>query len=414
MEVVKRNVADLSNDPANARKHDDRNIDAIVASLRRFGQQKPIVIDKSDVVRAGNGTLEAARRLGWESIDCTVTGLESIEATAYAIADNRTAELAVWDDEFLAATLEPMDDEMLSDVGFTSDELSDLLSEVNPSEIEDVEPQISRADELQKEWGTTEGQLWIIEGQQRHRLLCGDATKSDDVVRLLGGESPFLMVTDPPYGVEYDADWRDSFNTWGTAATTTDVENDDQVDWTKAYQLSPCVVAYVWHADRFAAELVLNLHEAGFGIRTQIIWKKPTLIMSRGHYHWQHEPCWYAVRKGSSAKWCGDRTQSTIWEIQGMHAIGRSEDRVAHPTQKPLECMARPIRNHGRTGDDVYDPFAGSGTTLLASEGIGRRCFGMEISPAYCAVILQRMTDAGCTCRLEEASDVEAPQAAIG
>jgi DNA modification methylase len=229
--------------------------------------------------------------------------------------------------------------------------------------------------------------LWLL---GEHRLLCGDSTDEACVKRLLEGRVPFLMVTDPPYGVEYDADWRDDFNTWGKAATTSDVENDDKIDWTGAYSLFPGHVAYVWHADRHAAELVLNLHNAGFGIRTQIIWKKPTLIMGRGHYHWQHEPCWYAVRKGGSAKWCGDRKQSTIWEIQGMHAIGRTEEREAHPTQKPVECMARPIRNHGGPEDDVYDPFLGSGTTLIAAEQLGRRCYGIEIEPGYCDVIIQR------------------------
>ena len=230
--------------------------------------------------------------------------------------------------------------------------------------------------------------------KSRHRVLCGDSTKPEDVERLMGGAVPFIMVTDPPYGVEYDPDWRLEAGInkpWQTLASGK-VSNDDIVDWTEAYKLFPGHVAYVWHAGRFAADLVGNLKTAGLEIRTQIIWAKPSLVMGRGHYHWQHEPCWYAVRKGGSAKWCGDRKQSTVWDIQNMHRTqGNVDDgKTIHSTQKPVECMARPIRNHGGPDDDVYDPFLGSGTTLIAAEQLNRRCFGMEISPAYCDVIITR------------------------
>ena len=230
--------------------------------------------------------------------------------------------------------------------------------------------------------------------KSRHRVLCGDSTKPEDVARLLGGTVPFLMVTDPPYGVEYDPKWRDDEQALpGRTKTrmTGTVENDDRVDWTEAYKLFPGRVAYVWHAGRFAADLVLNLRVSDFEIRTQIIWRKQNFCISRGHYHWQHKPCWYAVRKGASAKWCGDRTQSTIWDIANNSPFGSGKEEVTvHGTQKPLECMARPIRNHGGPDDDVYDPFLGSGTTLIAAEQLNRRCFGMEISPAYCDVIITR------------------------
>jgi DNA modification methylase len=301
----------------------------------------------------------------------------------------------------LLATLDPLAamaaadseklDALLAGIETGSAELRAMLDEVakeahrnapRPEIVEDELPDASQVPARCKL-----GDLWLL---GRHRLLCGDSTKAEDVERLLAGRKPFIMVTDPPYGVEYDADWRDEFNTWGKAATASNVENDERVDWTEAYKRFPGHVAYVWHAGRSAADLVVNLRGAEFEIRTQIIWRKPTLIMSRGHYHWQHEPCWYAVRKGGSAKWCGDRTQSTVWDIQGMHAIGRKEDREPHPTQKPVECMARPIRNHGDKDDDVYDPFLGSGTTIIAAEQLNRRCYGLEISPAYCDVILAR------------------------
>jgi DNA modification methylase len=158
------------------------------------------------------------------------------------------------------------------------------------------------------------------------------------------------------------------------------------VDWTEAYKLFPGHVAYVWHAARFTADLALNLGQAGLHVRAQIIWRKPRFAIGRGHYHWQHEPCWYAVREGGSAKWCGDRTQSTVWDINAKD----QDAETRHGTQKPVECMARPVRNHGVKGDDVYDPFLGSGTTLIACERLGRRCYGLELSPAYCDVIVHR------------------------
>lgn len=225
--------------------------------------------------------------------------------------------------------------------------------------------------------------------KSRHRLLCGDSTKPENVARLLDGAVPFIMVTDPPYGVEYDPEWRQEVD--GINRSKGKVRNDDETDWTPAYKLFPGHVAYVWHAGIFAADLVVNLRDAGFKIRTQVIWRKEQIVLGRGHYHWQHEPCWYAVRDGGSAKWCGDRSQSTIWDIAKLHPNRGADGRqTEHGTEKPIECMARPIRNHGDADDAVYDPFLGSGTTLIAAEQLKRRSFGCELSPGYCDVIVAR------------------------
>lgn len=382
---ARRKVADLALDPANVRKHSDKNIDAIKASLLRFGQQKPIVIDSSGVVRAGNGTLAAAKALGWAEIDCVQTDLSGAEATAYAIADNRTAELAEWDEAALTAVLQSLEHEdaaLLEAAGFDNKALNALVAANSPEITEDEVPEPPAVPV------TKPGDLWLLGD---HRLLCGDSTNAEDVARLLGERKPFIMVTDPPYGVEYDPDWRnEAERPDGTpygAARTGKVANDERVDWTDAYKNFPGHVAYVWHADRFAADLVVNLRGASFEVRTQIIWRKPAFAISRGHYHWQHEPCWYAVRKGGSAKWCGDHSQSTVWDISNKVA---KEGENNHGTQKPIECMARPIRNHGTKEDDVYDPFLGSGTTLIAAEQLGRKCYGLEIDPGYCDVIVER------------------------
>ena len=390
MQIEKLKLAELSTDPANARKHGPRNIDTIVGSLRRFGQQKPIVIDSSGVVRAGNGTLEAARLLGWETIDAIRTDLKGSEATAYAIADNRTAELAEWDDDILAATLQGLvtdDEELLALAGFDQAELDALLNEISgdgtTGEIEEDEVPEPPVDPI-----TKPGDLWIL---GEHRVLCGDSTKAEDVARLMGGEKPFLMITDPPYGVNLDQSWRDKAlgeKAMGPGNKNV-VANDERSDWTEVWQLFSGDVAYVWHAGRFSDVVMESLRSASFQICQQLIWNKSVMVMGRSDYHFKHEPCWYAVRKGKTHGWTGDRKKTTVIDAAPPNHImgGSKEEKTPHPTQKPVECMAYMMRNHS---GDVYDPFLGSGTTLIAAEQLGRKCYGMEISPAYCDVIVKR------------------------
>jgi DNA modification methylase len=246
---------------------------------------------------------------------------------------------------------------------------------------------------------TNTGELWLIGG--KHRLIVGDCTDPEVVERLMGGKTPFLMVTDPPYGVEYDPHWRDDVvGEFGQRKARGDgATNDHIVDWTKAYKLFSGPVSYVWHAAKFTVDVGLNLRDVDFEIRACIIWKKQHFALSRGHYHWQHEPCWYAVRKGETANWCGDRTQSTFWEISSLNPAGRTEERIdGHGTQKPLECMARPIRNHGAEGDIVYDPFGGSFTTMIAAHRLGRVFYGCEIEPRYADIGLRRAEAEGLRC----------------
>jgi DNA modification methylase len=229
------------------------------------------------------------------------------------------------------------------------------------------------------------GDVWAL---GEHRLGCGDATKGEDVVRVLPTREqwPMLMVTDPPYGVEYDPAWRDEAAAKGqiayAASRVGEVANDERVDWTPAWELFPGDVAYVWHAGRHASEVQASMQRTGFEIRNQVIWAKAHSPITRGHYRWRHEPCWYAVRKGATAHWIGDRTQSTLWEIALDPNVAGG-----HSTQKPVECMARPLRNHK---GDVYDPFLGSGTTLIAAEQLGRRCYAIEIEPKYVDVAIAR------------------------
>ena len=235
---------------------------------------------------------------------------------------------------------------------------------------------------------TRAGDLWICGA---HRVLCGDATSDTAVERLIGSVKPLLMVTDPPYGVQYDPNWRERAGL-GRQRQTGIVQNDDQVEWSAAYRLFTGDVAYVWHAGVHAAEVARGLEAAGFSIRSQIIWAKQHFALSRGDYHWQHEPCWYAVRRGKASNWCGDRTQSTVWQVANLNPIGGSTEEpiTGHGTQKPLELMRRPILNNSVRGDVVYDPFLGSGTTLIAAETTDRICYGLDIDPAYVDVIIRR------------------------
>lgn len=379
-------IDSLSSDPANLRKHSARNLDAIAASLRRFGQQKPIVVNAQNVVLAGNGTLTAARAIGWKEIKIVRSELAGTQATAFGIADNRSAELAEWDDN-LADVLASLkaEDFPLSDIGFDEADLKELVKEPEPSDT-DAEPQIDKAEELRAKWGVEAGQIWQLGD---HKIACGDSTSAEVVARLLGDEKPHLMVTDPPYGVEYDASWRQKAGLAGLGTATGKVLNDDKTDWREAWALFPGDVAYIWHSHLQAADMVRSFEQLGFVFRSQIIWAKSSASIGRGDYHWQHEPCLYMVRKTGTGHYNGDRTQSTLWEIDKPR---KSE--TGHSTQKPIECMERPIRNNSKPGDLVYEPFSGSGTTIIACERTQRKCRAIELNPAYVAIAIQRWVDA--------------------
>jgi len=229
---------------------------------------------------------------------------------------------------------------------------------------------------------STLGDVWVL---GRHRLICGDSTDAATVATVLDGVRPNLMVTDPPYGVGYDPAWRNRAGI-STTERTGKVLNDDRADWREAWALFPGDVAYVWHGALHATTVAESLVASSFEIRAQIVWAKDRLVMGRGHYHWQHEPCWYAVRAGGTGHWSGDRKQTTLWQIPN-----RAQDTdTTHGTQKPVECMRRPIVNNSSPGQAVYEPFSGSGTTLIAAEMEGRACHAVELSPAYVDVAVLR------------------------
>jgi len=383
MQIQRIEISKLTGDPSNARKHGDRNIQTIVESLNRFGQQKPIVVDSSNCVRAGNGTLEAARSLGWTHLDCVVTDLKGSDAIAYAIADNRTAELAEWDDSVLVATLEGLQLEgLLDSAGFSDDELAELMKEIdldgdgtNGEVIEDEAP------EVPAEPITKPGDLWIL---GKHRLLCGDSTKSEDVERLMAGAKADMLLSDPPYGVAYIGKTEDALK----------VENDDlNEDDLAALVVSAfgnaetnCRAGAYWYATVPAGPLHILFADdwKRRGILRQImVWAKDSMVLGHSEYHYQHEPILFGWVPGDRHK-NTDRTRTTLWHCD------RPRANREHPTMKPVALWERAIMDGSRAGEIVYDPFLGSGTTLIAAEQLGRKCYGMEISPQYCDVIVKR------------------------
>jgi DNA modification methylase len=397
LQVNYLSLTELAPAERNARTHSQEQITQLVASISAFGWTNPILIDEDRAIIAGHGRLAAAKAAGLSDVPTiTLTGLSAAQKRALAIADNKLALNAGWDDELLRLELGELRLEGfdLSLIGFSDLELKDILADrteglTDPDDVPEV----------QAEAVTALGDVWLL---GRHRLVCGDCTDAATVEAALDGVRPHLMVTDPPYGVGYDPVWHvkaadaGQIKGAGRRGTVGLVTNDDRADWREAWALFPGDVAYVWHASMFGAVVAGGLAESRFVLRSQIIWVKASFAISRGHYHWQHEGCWYAVKDGSTGHWNGDRSQSTVWHIE------KKTSDTGHSTQKPVECMHRPIENNSSPGQAVYDPFVGSGTTIIAAEMTGRACHAIEISPTYCdTTILRWQNFTGQTATLE-------------
>lgn len=393
-------IDDLVLDPDNRRAHNSRNLGMVADALREVGAARSIVIDEGDVVLAGNGVTQASRDAGITRVRVIETdgteiiavrrrGLTPEQKRALAIYDNRTAELATWNVEQLQAdvaaglSLQPW---------FTADEAARLLTQpgvdgegrTHPDAVPDIRPT-----------SIAVGDLFEL---GRHRLICGDATKGEVVYQVLQKDVPLLMVTDPPYGVNYRPEWRADAGVNKSRKKLGKVANDDRADWTEAWRLFPGSVCYVWH-DALSDDVVkASLEAVGFRLRAQIIWAKDRLVLGRGDYHWQHEPCWYGVRDGKSGHRTDDRKPTTLWRITATPGSPesstvweiehRDDDGHGHGTQKPVECMARAMRNHH--APVVYEPFSGSGTSLIAAEMLKRQCLAVEIDPQYVQMAIDR------------------------
>jgi DNA modification methylase len=376
------NIVDFEH---NSRTHSEDQIIETVNSINEFGYTNPILVDENNVIIAGHCRVMAARRCGFAEIPTIIIdGLSAAQKAALVIADNKMALNAGWDFSKLAHQITFLrDNDYNTDfTGFKPDEILTFM----PDEIPAFEGDENDVPELPDEPVTKLGDIWIL---GRHRLMCGDSTDPLSVDKLFNGAKPNLMVTDPPYGVNYDPEWRDNANLGEGNRSIGKVQNDDLAEWTDAYSLFTGNVAYVWHAGKFTHVVAKNLIDCGFELVSQIVWAKNNFAISRGDYHWKHEPCWYVVRKGEKHSWQGARDQSTLWDINNTHQKDENE-KVGHGTQKPVECMLRPIMNNSVIDSFVYDPFTGSGTTIVACEKSKRKCLSMELDPRYCDVIIKR------------------------
>jgi DNA modification methylase len=391
--------ADLVGNPRNWRTHPKAQRDALAGVLDQVGWVQDVIVNKrTGYLVDGHARVAVAAQRGEASVPVVYVDLSEDEELLILATLDPLAAMAEADTEVLADLLASVTSE---DAALTS--MLDALAKAEG--IDTAVEGLTDPDDVPEppdEPYVQRGDLYQLGA---HRILCGDSTDATDVARLLDGAKPNLMVTDPPYGVDYDPVWRDAVNGLTEAERRIpiaerpaargkrrrgEVVADDRADWREAWALSPSDVAYVWHGGLHAAEVQASLESVGFEMRAQIVWVKQALVFGRGAYHWQHEPCWMAVRKGSTASWIGDRKQTTVWEIPNanLHNGGEKDDAdTNHSTQKPVECMERPIRNHA---GDVYEPFAGSGTTLIAAERQGRTCYAMEIEPKYVQVCIDR------------------------
>ncbi|MBR1206972.1 MULTISPECIES: site-specific DNA-methyltransferase [unclassified Bradyrhizobium] len=386
----------------NAKKHDQAQIDAIRASLRQFGQVHRVLVDAEDEqLIAGHGRWEALKQEQFAEVRVLVAiGWSETEKRKFRLADNQLTMSTGWDEKLLKGEVLELGalGVELDQLGFEPGRIAGLLHEpsaglTDPDEAPEPPPVPT----------SVRGDVWLLGG--RHRITCGDSTNPEDVTRVLAGRRPHLMVTDPPYGVKYDPAWRVRAGHGSEGQALGQVLNDDRADWREAWELFPGDVAYIWHAGSFCGAVANSLEACRFKVRAHIVWVKPRQVFGRGDYHFQHEPCFYAVKEGAEEQWRfvpeheiatytvregerghyeGGRKQSTVWNIEHV----KSE--TGHGTQKPVEAMKRPIENNSQPGEAIYEPFSGSGTTIIAAEMTGRRAHAIELNPLYVDVAVKR------------------------
>ena len=389
MKTQKVQIETIKLDPSNPRSITKEAFERLKQSITDFPEMqsvKPLVVADGYAL-AGNMRLLAYKDLGYRELHVLdVSEWSQAKRDEFMIKDN--THYGTWDYDALANEWETLP-------------LTDWGLDVWEPEVEELKGLTDEDDvpEAPQEPITKLGDVWIL---GEHRVMCGDSTSKEAVEILMDGVISKLMVTDPPYGVSYDPSWRNkALRENGKpvgARAIGKVMNDNNADWRKAWELFSGDVVYVWHGGLHAHTVADSLIYCGFELKSQIIWAKSNFAIGRSHYHWKHEPCWYAVRKGKSAQYEGDRKQNTIWEISKP-----SKSETGHGTQKPVECMERPIRHNSQQSDLIYDPFLGSGSTLIAAEKTKRKCYGMELDPKYCDVIVKRWEEfTGKKAHLEE------------
>ena len=379
--------------PANPR-HNDSAVPHVAASLRRFGWRQPLVCKPSGEVIAGNTRLKAALSLGVDRVPVVRFEGTDIDATAYAIADNRTAEFASWDEPALVRILEELRaEDALDGVGYNDDDIDALLAQLE--ETDDTEREIDDPGpgEPPEEPVSRTGDLWVLGD---HRLLCGDSTKPEDVERVMAGEKAKLVATDPPYLVDYTGERpNDSGKDWTATYREIDIQDADaffrSVFENVLRVVAPKAAIYCWHAHKRTGLIQRLWEELGIIDHQQVIWLKPSAVFGRVYWHFRHEPCVMGWVKGSQPDHDGNHEFDSVWEVDWEGKARYSGD---HPTTKPVELFARPMRKHTRPRDICFEPFSGSGSQIIAGERTGRRVRAIEISPAFVDVAVRRWQEA--------------------
>ena len=354
----------------NARKHQSEDVGAIVASIKEFGFDDPIgVWGGHNVIVEGHGRLMAAKKLGMERVPVIhLDHLSDEQRRAYALAHNRTAELSAWDDVVKELELSSISEIDMSLFGFDMSALEDGEAVEDDYDID--APVEARA---------KQGDIWQL---GRHRLMCGDSTSFEDVDKLMDGQLADLLITDPPYNVNYE----------GSAGK---IKNDNMNDaafrqflvdafTTADSVMKPGAVFYIWHADSEGYNFRGACHDIGWQVRQCLIWNKNSLVMGRQDYQWKHEPCLYGWKDGAGHLWASDRRQTTVIDFN------KPSKNDVHPTMKPVGLFDYQIKNNTKGGDIVLDLFGGSGTAIMACEQNGRKAYMMELDPHYVDVIIAR------------------------
>lgn len=364
----------------NARTHSPAQIKKLRSSLREFGFINPILIDRDFGVIAGHGRLAAAREEGIQEVPCVfVDHLSEAQKKAYILADNRMAMDAGWDEDLLRVELEALE-ELGFDLGFTGFDEKELSALFDTGEAK--EDDFNVEEELEKPSFSKAGDVWTL---GRHRLVCGDSTSEETMAVLMDGKLANLVVTDPPYNVDYE----------GSAGK---IKNDNMGDTAfyefllAAFQnmekaMAPDASIYVFHADTEGLNFRRAFADAGFYLSGTCIWKKQSLVLGRSPYQWQHEPVLFGWKRKGKHLWYTGRKESTIWEFDKPKKNGD------HPTMKPIPLLAYPITNSSMTNAIVLDPFGGSGSTLIACEQTGRICHTIELDEKFCDVIVRRFIE---------------------
>jgi site-specific DNA-methyltransferase (adenine-specific) len=378
MELIKKKVSELIPYINNSRTHSEEQITQLISSIKEFGFTNPILLSPDNSIIAGHGRLQAVKRLGYEEVPCIIiSGLTKTQIKALIIADNQLALNAGWDLEKLSVEVEGLQDEdfNIDILGFNNDFIKDLLKKDEGLTDQDAVP------EAKLNAKSKLGDIWLL---GKHKLMCGDST-TQDVLKLFKEQKADLYLTDPPYNVNYEGKTKDKLT----------IKNDKQDDetfklfltnaFTNAFNVLKLGASfYIWHSDSEGLVFRKSLIDSGFKLRQTLIWAKNSMVMGRQDYHWQHEPCLYGWKEGSSHSWYSDRKQTTLLNFD------RPTASKLHPTMKPVELMSYLVKNSSKQEDIIFDSFLGSGTTIISCEILQRICYGLEFDPIYCDVIIDR------------------------